>query len=117
MVLERARHTRPRPCVIMKLIASGVTFSAAMTRSPSFSRYSSSTSTISRPARSSASASSMVQNASRLLVMLSLYSRGRCFCGTVLQRLAHGRFDRPAQVVQRQVVRVGAERLLHGVSD
>jgi hypothetical protein len=34
---------RPRPCVAMKLIASGVTFSAAIVRSPSFSRSSSST--------------------------------------------------------------------------
>ena len=29
----------PQPLRTMKLIASGVTFSAAMTRSPSFSRY------------------------------------------------------------------------------
>src|SRR5215510_1871804 len=34
---------RPRPCMAMKLIASGVTFSAARQRSPSFSRSSSST--------------------------------------------------------------------------
>ena len=34
---------RPRPWVAMKLIAAGVTFSAAMARSPSFSRSSSST--------------------------------------------------------------------------
>ena len=33
---------RPRPCFAMKLIASGVTFSAASVRSPSFSRSSSS---------------------------------------------------------------------------
>src|ERR671912_685789 len=31
-------QTIPRPCVTMKLIASGVTFSAAITKSPSFSR-------------------------------------------------------------------------------
>ena len=48
------RQTRPRPCVTMKLMASGVTNSAAMTRSPSFSRSSSSTRMTMRPARSSA---------------------------------------------------------------
>ncbi len=50
----RVRHTRPRAWVTMKLMASGVTYSAAMTRSPSFSRSSSSTRITSRPARSSA---------------------------------------------------------------
>src|SRR5947209_587191 len=48
----------------MKLMLSAVTFSAAMTRSPSFSRYSSSTRTSMRPARISASASSIVQKPS-----------------------------------------------------
>jgi hypothetical protein len=38
---------------VMKLMTWGVTFSAAHTKSPSFSRCSSSTSTITRPARSS----------------------------------------------------------------
>ena len=33
---------RPRACVAMKLMAAGVTFSAAITRSPSFSRWASS---------------------------------------------------------------------------
>src|SRR5450756_49286 len=46
-----ARQTSPRPCLAMKLIASGVTFSAASVRSPSFSRSSSSITTIIRPAR------------------------------------------------------------------
>ena len=50
---------RPRACVAMKLIFSGVTNSAAQTRSPSFSRSSSSTMIIMRPSRSSAAASSM----------------------------------------------------------
>jgi hypothetical protein len=44
----------------MKLIAAGVTFSAAITKSPSFSRSSSSTTMSMRPARISAMASSMV---------------------------------------------------------
>src|ERR1700694_5811005 len=38
----RDKQIRPRPCVAMKLMASGVTFPAAITRSPSFSRSSSS---------------------------------------------------------------------------
>src|SRR5579871_6250880 len=46
----------------MKLMASGVTFSAAKVRSPSFSRSSSSTTTIIRPARISATALSTSQN-------------------------------------------------------
>src|SRR5207248_1039245 len=46
-----ARQTNPRPCFAMKLIASGVTFSAAKVKSPSFSRSSSSTTTIMCPRR------------------------------------------------------------------
>src|SRR5439155_17399070 len=46
----------------MKLIASGVTFSAAIMRSPSFSRSSSSTMMIMRPSCISAMASSIVAN-------------------------------------------------------
>ncbi len=59
------RQIRPRPCVAMKLTISGVTCSAAQTRSPSFSRSSSSRMTIIRPARSSSIASSTVANAIR----------------------------------------------------
>ncbi len=54
-----ARQIRPRPSRAMKLIASGVTVSAARTRSPSFSRSSSSTTTTNFPARRSATACSM----------------------------------------------------------
>jgi hypothetical protein len=53
---------RPRPCLAMKLMASGVTVSAAMTRSPSFSRSWSSTTSNIRPLRISSMASSMVTN-------------------------------------------------------
>ena len=49
---------RPRPSVAMKLIASGVTISAAIARSPSFSRSSSSTMMTMRPALISSTASS-----------------------------------------------------------
>jgi hypothetical protein len=52
------RQIRPRPKRAMKLMASGVTWSAASTRSPSFSRSSSSTRMTMRPARMSATMSS-----------------------------------------------------------
>ena len=51
-----ARQMSPRAWVAMKLMASGVTFSAASTRSPSFSRSSSSTRITMRPARISSRA-------------------------------------------------------------
>src|SRR5579863_6916779 len=53
---------RPRAYFAMKLMASGVIFSAAIVRSPSFSRSSSSTRTITRPWRMSSTASSTVAN-------------------------------------------------------
>ncbi len=56
----RARQIRPRACVAMKLITCGVTFSAAMTRSPSFSRSSSSTKMMHFPFLMSRIAFSMV---------------------------------------------------------
>ncbi len=49
---------RPRHSLIMKATISGVAFSAAMTRSPSFSRSSSSTTTTGRPAAMSRTACS-----------------------------------------------------------
>ncbi len=54
------RQIRPRPCRAMKLMSSGRTQAAAMTRSPSFSRSSSSMTTTMRPAASSARISSIV---------------------------------------------------------
>src|SRR5712692_3249381 len=56
------RQISPRPYLAIKLMASGVTFSAAIVRSPSFSRSSSSTRTIMRPWQISATASSTVAN-------------------------------------------------------
>ena len=53
------RQIKPRACVAMKLIISGVTCSAAPTRSPSFSRSSSSATMTSFPARMSAIPCSM----------------------------------------------------------
>src|SRR5690606_1649479 len=58
-----ATQIKPRPSLIIKLIFSGVAFSAASTKSPSFSRRSSSTTTTILPARISAIASSIVANA------------------------------------------------------
>ena len=81
---DRVRQTMPQPLRIIKLIASGVAFSAGMMRSPSFSRFSSSTRTIIRPARNSEIASSIVQNitnprlprsASTIIVRPALASR------------------------------------------
>ncbi len=54
------RHIKPLPYFAMKLTASGVTFSAAMQRSPSFSRSSSSTRMTILPCRMSSRASGMV---------------------------------------------------------
>ena len=53
---------RPRPYRAMKLMASGVIFSAAIVRSPSFSRSSSSTTMIIRPSRIASIASSIGAN-------------------------------------------------------
>src|SRR3990172_2544112 len=47
------RQIKPRPCLAMKLMASGVAIWAGITRSPSFSRSSASTSTTMRPLRTS----------------------------------------------------------------
>jgi len=53
------RHKSPLPYLVMKLTASGVTFSAAIVRSPSFSRSSSSTSITIRPCLTSSTAASI----------------------------------------------------------
>ncbi len=58
----RERHMSPLPYFAMKLIASGVIFSAAIQRSPSFSLSSSSTSITILPAVISSKASSTVLN-------------------------------------------------------
>src|SRR5215831_7567212 len=56
------RQMRPRPYLAMKLIASGVIFSAAIVRSPSFSRFASSTTMTILPARMDSTASSIGAN-------------------------------------------------------
>src|SRR5207245_599587 len=65
----KGRQIRPRACLAMKLMASGVTLSAAMARSPSFSRSSSSTRTTMRPWRMSSTASSTVAKLGRASVI------------------------------------------------
>src|SRR5690242_11949694 len=62
------RQISPRPKRARKLIASGVTFSAAIVRSPSFSRPSSSTTMMILPARNAAMASSIRANGPVLLL-------------------------------------------------
>ena len=59
-----ARQISPRPCVAMKLIASGVHICAGITRSPSFSRSSWSTRMNIRPLRASSMISSTEEIAS-----------------------------------------------------
>src|SRR5690606_33371472 len=49
----------PRPCVIMKLTISGVTFSAAQMKSPSFSRSSASITITTLPALTAATTASI----------------------------------------------------------
>jgi hypothetical protein len=58
----RARQMSPRPWSVMKLIVSGVASSAAHTRSPSFSRSSSSATMMILPFRRSSIACSIVPN-------------------------------------------------------
>ena len=55
-------HTMPRPWVVMKFTASGVTRSAAITKSPSFSRPGSSTTMTISPRPMASTASSAVEN-------------------------------------------------------
>src|SRR3712207_4602385 len=52
----------PRPYMAMNVMSSAVTFSAAITRSPSFSRSASSTTTTIRPSRMARTASSTEAN-------------------------------------------------------
>ena len=65
-------HSTPRPFFNMKLTASDVIFSAAMMKSPSFSRSSSSTTITNLPSLKSSRASSILFNLN--LSILCLYS-------------------------------------------
>ena len=65
-----ARQTRPRPWVTIKLIAAGVAKSAATTRSPSFSRSSSSTTITMRPCAYAFNAASTSDRSNLLITIL-----------------------------------------------
>ena len=62
---DMGAHRMPRPCLSMKFTVSGVAFSAAHTRSPSFSRSASSTTTMICPARIRRTASGTVRKTPR----------------------------------------------------
>ncbi len=81
-----ARQISPRPYLAMKLMASGVIFSAAMVRSPSFSRSSSSMTTIMRPARISSSAVSTSQKGLGVDMLVSQILAGKEELTTETQR-------------------------------
>ena len=66
-----ATQIRPRPWRAMKLMASGVTISAAKMRSPSFSRSSSSTTMICSPRAIRATASSTVRKSNFFFSVIS----------------------------------------------
>ena len=66
------KHTKPRAWVIIKLISSGRTWVAAITKSPSFSRSSSSIKTTILPARMSSIISAVVLNAIKV-PLLAIY--------------------------------------------
>ena len=76
----RARQMRPRPCRVMKLMVSGVTSSAAQTRSPSFSRSSSSATMTILPFRRSSIACSMVPKVFMLFPALTATPRTSRSC-------------------------------------
>src|SRR5436190_14001560 len=124
-----ARQIHPPAWRVMKLIASGVTNWAAMTRSPSFSRSSSSTTTTIRPAAMSSRASSMVANSisvrlvgNELLQVLREHvdfqidgsPRRRSAQGRPLQRLGDERHREPvvAEVGDGQRDAVDGDRTL-----
>ncbi len=92
---------RPRHSLIMKATISGVAFSAAMTRSPSFSRSSSSTTTTGRPAAMSriacstgSRARSSASHIGRVLMRGLLPERGRCGSGATSRACPTGRARR-----------------------
>ena len=70
----RVRQINPRPKRAMKLMESALTWSAAKTRSPSFSRSSSSTKITMRPARISATMSSTGEMGTGESVVMGLIS-------------------------------------------
>ena len=84
----RARQIRPPPSLRMKLIASGVTNWAAIVRSPSFSRFSSSQTTTILPWRMSSIASSIVAKVD----LVALIARSPPAVSTYLASTSTSRF-------------------------
>src|SRR5450830_476539 len=112
----KVRHTRPRAYLTMKLMASGVTKSVASTRSPSFSRSSSSTRITMRPARSSATISSVVAIGIKRIPSVAPYFKGFALglmphwqAGGLFQRdqlRVRQRFHQQGRIAQRQALGV-----------
>src|ERR671935_1927099 len=90
----RQRQMRPRPCVAMKLTASGVANWAAIVRSPSFSRSAASTTTTNLPWRKSSIASSIDANPVRVAISISRIVTGL---------IAPGLRDEALDVLREQV--------------
>src|SRR5689334_15989005 len=105
-----ARHTSPRPNFAMKLMTSGVTCSAAIVRSPSFSRSSSSTTMIMRPSRKAATASSIEANDALRFVALFPF----CFIAFPVFPPSRLRadFHRPEDVLPEHVA-LQIDRVVH----
>ena len=80
---EMGTQIRPRPCLAMKFTDAAVAFSAAITRSPSFSRSASSVTITIFPAATSATTSSTASNSNVSGVVTceitrtNYYARGR----------------------------------------
>src|SRR3954453_15898097 len=100
----------------MKLIASALTYSAAMHRSPSFSRSGESTTTTMRPALISSIASSMLQKGDGSSLMRFLGEQGREPVGPALRwRLAAGCRGSGQQTLHVARDHVGLE--VHRIAD
>ena len=100
----RVRQIRPRPNRAMKLTASAVTCWAAITRSPSFSRSSSSTRITMRPARMSATMSSIGEMATGGKAVIQRLSQKRGgWLGSAGHRPGHRRTEHALHVARDQV--------------
>src|SRR5688572_3308976 len=116
-----ARQIRPRPWRAMKLMASGLTMSAAMVRSPSFSRSSSSTTMTMRPARICSTASGTDRWG--LLADMGFHQAGHAFGDQVcldvdtISRLALAQARRGQRVRNQNHGKDGARHLVDGQAD
>ena len=81
-------HSTPRACLSMKFTASAVIFSAAIIKSPSFSRSSSSTTITNFPSLKSLRASSILLNLNSPICFLILISGFSTFIVTIYNKVA-----------------------------